>query len=164
MTTEATYSIPLHMPLNEAWMKLRDLTQAPNYVPDLTGCELHPGPIDGIGASRRVFQKSGRWLDETVTSWQEGTGFVIRLHQGEKGAPGPFRTAHFRYQLTPKGDVTELTTSMSYDLRWGPLGRLLDKLLLKKALGKAVARIAKNQKKYYETGVPSNTALLEGNR
>ncbi len=161
MTSEATSTIDIDLPLEKSWEILRDFTQAVNYVPNLTGCELHPGPEEGKGASRRVFQKNGKFLDETVTHWREKQGFVIRLHEGDGPAPAPFREACFIYKIQPKGDKTQLTTTMSYTIRFGFLGKLLDKFFVKKALDGAVNKISRNMKSYYETGVPSNKSIPE---
>ena len=117
MPSEANHSLLIQMPIEQAWENLRNFTLAPNYVPNLTGCELHPGPSEGMGASRRVFQKNDKFLDETVVRWEEGQGFVIRLHEGDKGAPAPFSNANFTYQLKRIGSTTELTIAINYDLR-----------------------------------------------
>ncbi|MGI9277327.1 MAG: SRPBCC family protein [Endozoicomonas sp.] len=156
MPSEATHRVLIQMPIEEAWENLRNFTLAPNYVPNLTGCDLHPGPSEGMGASRRVFQKNGKFLDETVVRWEEGQGFVIRLHEGDKGAPAPFNNANFTYRLKRIGSTTELTTSMSYDLRGGTAGKLFDKLLMNRVFRKVVGQIAENLKEFYETGKPTN--------
>lgn len=159
----ASHSLVIDLPADQVWSKLRDLTLAPYYVPDLIGCELHPGLQEGQGASRRVFQKSGRWLDETVCEWFEGEGFLIRLHRGGEGAPVPFREAWFRYAISAAGERTRFTASLIYQPAGGVFGRLLDRLLLRSALNKMVARIAENMKAFYETGETRNPAFLPDN-
>ena len=128
MPAIASHSVLLALPPKAAWAKLRDLSLAPQYVPGLTGCRLHPGPREGLGASRRVFRKGGQWLDESVVQWQEDVGFVLILHKASGGAPFPFREASFRYALRAEGDATRLTTQMSYSLRGG---HLVERLLAK---------------------------------
>lgn len=155
----ASHSLLIDLPSEQVWGRLRDLTLAPHYVPDLTGCQLHPGPQQGLGASRRVFQKNGRWLDETVEEWHEGEGFLIRLHRGTKGAPPPFRQAWFRYTIAPDGARTRFTASLIYRPAGGPFGRLLDRLLLRRALNKVVAQIAVNLRAFYETGETRNESF-----
>jgi hypothetical protein len=152
MPASASHSISLALSPSEAWEKLSDLTLAPHYVPGLTGCQLHPGPRLGLGASRRVLRKYGQWLDETVIDWQDGVGFVLRLHCGEAGAPFPFRTATFRYALLSDSSGTRLSTRMDYRLRGG---RLVERLLAK-AFAKVVRQVTENLKAYYETGVTQN--------
>ncbi|WP_439888353.1 SRPBCC family protein [Pseudomonas sp. MBLB4123] len=159
MTSSASHSLHIELPQEQVWDKLRDLSLAPHYVPNLTGCQLHRGPAHGQGASRRVLQKNGQWLDETVEEWREGEGFLIRLHRGAKGAPPPFRQAWFRYAIAPDGTRTRFTASLIYRPAGGLFGRLLDRLLLRRALNKVVAQIAVNLKVFYETGETQNPAF-----
>lgn len=152
MPASANHSVTLALSPSEAWDRLSDLTLAPHYVPGLTGCQLHAGPRLGLGASRRVFRKYGQWLDESVIDWQDGAGFVLRLHRGEAGAPFPFRTATFRYALLADRNGTRLSTRMDYQLRGGPLVERL----LAKAFAKVVRQVTENLKAYYETGMTQN--------
>lgn len=155
MPATASHSVLLDLNPSVAWDKLRNLRLAPHYVPGLTGCQFHPGPREGLGASRRVFRKGGQWLDESVVQWQDGVGFVLVLHKASAGAPFPFREASFSYTLHPEGEITRITTQMHYSLRGG---RLIEKLL-GKAFNNVVWQIAENLKTYYESGQTQNPAL-----
>ncbi|PPA03835.1 SRPBCC family protein [Pseudomonas sp. MWU12-2312b] len=155
MSAIASHSVVLDLPPQAAWAKLRDLSLAPHYVPGLTGCRFHPGPQEGIGASRRVLRKGGQYLDESVVKWQEGIGFALLLHKGSNGSPFPFREASFSYSLQSEGAVTRITLQMSYSLRGGRLAEWL----LAKAFDKVVLQIAENLKAYYETNRTQNPDL-----
>lgn len=162
LPAQACHNILLDLPLSRAWDKLQDLSLAAHYVPGLTACVLHPGPQTGPGASRRVLQKNGQWLDETVLQWHEEQGFVIRLHRAQKGPPLPFKQACFVYSLAAEGNATRLTTCLLYQPAGGVLGTLFDRWMLRRALNTAVAKIARNLKIYYETGIPQNRAYTPG--
>ena len=151
----ASHSVLLNLTPQAAWAKLRDLSLAPHYVPGLTGCQFHPGATEGLGASRRVLRKGGQYLDESVVQWQEGTGFVLRLHKGGNDSPFPFRQASFSYALQAEGNATRITLQMRYSLRGG---RLME-LFLGKAFNKVVRQIAGNLKAFYETGRTQNPDL-----
>jgi hypothetical protein len=99
-----------------------------------------------------VLRKGGQYLDESVVQWQEGTGFVLRLHKGSNESPFPFRQASFSYALQAEGDATRITLQMGYSLRGG---RLIEGLLAK-AFNKVVQQIAENLKAFYETGRTQN--------
>ncbi|AZD86969.1 hypothetical protein C4K14_4147 [Pseudomonas chlororaphis subsp. aureofaciens] len=152
MPAIASHSVLLNLDSAAAWAILRDLRLAPHYVPGLTGCQLHPGPENDLGASRRVFRKNGQWLDESVVQWLEAQGFVLRLHREQAGAPFPFRQAFFHYKLQAEGAGTRITTSLHYRMRGG---HLVDRLL-HKVMGKVVRQIAENLKVFYETGLTQN--------
>ena len=155
MPAIASHSVFLDLTPQAAWTKLRDLSLAPHYVPGLTGCQFHPGPTEGLGASRRVLRKGGQYLDESVMQWQEGTGFVLLLHKGSNGSPFPFREASFSYALQAEGIATRITLQMHYSLRGG---RLVE-WLLAKAFNKVVQQIAENLKAFYETGRTQNADM-----
>jgi len=158
MPAIASHSVPLDLTPQAAWTKLRDLSLAPHYVPGLTGCLFHPGPKEGLGASRRVLRKGFQYLDESVVQWQEGTGFVLLLHKGSNGSPFPFREASFSYALQAEGIATRITLQMRYSLRGGRLAEWL----LAKAFNKVVRQIAENLKAYYETGRTQNSDMAIG--
>ncbi|MGE8336461.1 SRPBCC family protein [Pseudomonas laurylsulfatiphila] len=155
MPAIASHSVFLDLTPQAAWTKLRDLSLAPHYVPGLTGCQFHPGPTEGLGASRRVLRKGGQYLDESVMQWQEGTGFVLLLHKGSNGSPFPFREASFSYALQAEGIATRITLQMHYSLRGGRLAEWL----LAKAFNKVVQQIAENLKAFYETGRTQNADM-----
>ncbi|MEH6604133.1 MAG: SRPBCC family protein [Pseudomonadales bacterium] len=153
MTNEVSYEISIDIPREEAWEKLRDISLAHNYVPGLVSTEIRTEQKEGVGASRRVFQKKD-WIDETVEEWTDGYGFLIRLHRGDK-TPPVFNKAWFRYSIADgPNDTTIFNASMTYEMPWGGIGRALDKYVLRKSLVSILRDVAVAMKSYYETGEP----------
>jgi hypothetical protein len=162
MKHEATARVVINMPREDAWNLLKDLSLAHHYVPGIARTEITTDKAEGLGASRRVYQASGKGLDETVTEWNEGHGFLIRLHKDDKGAPPPFAKAAFRYRIDDAGhDCTALTTSLMFDMRWGVAGRLLYERLLHKVFRGVIRDVALSMKQYYETGESVSPAQLK---
>lgn len=161
MDSTATHSVVIGMPRAAAWARLRDLSLAHNYVPGLVRSEITTAVGEGVGASRRVYQSPTRSIDETVTEWVDGQGFLIRLHRGERGAPAPFASATFRYWLEDQdAQHTRLTTTLAYTVRWGALGRWLDRKLLGNAVRRNVRDVAICLKDFYERRKPVDKARL----
>lgn len=153
MAAEARYSVMIDMPVGQAWEKLRDLSQAHNYVPGLTRTEMTTEARECVGASRRVYgRQSGMKveMDETVTQWRDGSGFRIRLHKGEKSAP-PFKDGWFDYSVAAEGNKTRLTCVLGFTMPGGPLAGLLE-ALLKPVITGNVRQVALGLKHWYETG------------
>ena len=101
-------------------------------------------------------------MDETVTEWSEGYGFVIRLHKGEKAAPAPFREANFRYRIEDAGHSrTALTISLIFNMRWGPVGQFLYERLLHSVFRGVIRDIAISMKQFYESGEPVSSKQLK---
>ena len=143
-----------------AWQKLSDLSQAHLYVPDLTGTEITTDTKTGVGTSRRVYSQRSP-LIETVVEWNEGSGFILKL-QNDKGdgVPPMFSRASFSYELSAESDTTtRLSNSMAFDMKWGALGNLLAKLIIK-PMQQMQDQIVYGQRLYYETGEQAQKAKV----
>jgi len=122
--------------------------------------EIVSEQTEGVGASRYVYRNAKSYIQETVTEWREGEGFLIRLHKGDKPAP-PFKEAWFRYHLADHGDEQTLfTASLGYQMPWGGLGDWLGGRMLG-FVQSTVEDVAVAMKLYYETGQPTTAAALK---
>lgn len=158
-TVSAEFEVELSMA--DAWERLRDLSRPDMYVQGLTAVELTTEQRQGVGASRRVTQGKSFKLDETVTEWQEGKGFTLRLHRGEKAAI-PLLPAHFfDYGLREAEGRVYLHNQMRYQVGLGFLGALLDKLVLRRVLRSQLRDVTLAQKIYYETGQKVTADILK---
>ncbi len=160
MSHEVTAQVLIDIPLAAAWAKLRDISLAHNYVPGIVKTVIVSDQKEGVGASRYVYRNARSYIQETVEEWQEGSGFLIRLHRGDKSAP-PFRQAWFRYTLAEAGlSRTRFTACMVYELPWGRVGDWLgDKL--SGFVQSTITDVAIAMKLYYETGQATTPAALK---
>lgn len=158
--TEAVASVVIDIPRAQAWENLQDISLAHHYVPGLVNTKIVSDHRTGVGASRYVYRSKTSYLQETVEEWNEGHGFLIRLHKGEKPAP-PFKRAWFRYQLEDESEATtRFTASLAYELPGGAFGGWLGKKM-KPFVAKTIADVAYSMKLYYETGEPTTPAALK---
>jgi len=156
----ATSNILCNLSADKAWAKLRDISTAHLYVPGLDKSKINTEKKEGVGASRRVYGKHGA-LDETVTEWNDGKGFTIRLHKGDK-PPMPFKEAHFTYRIDKIDDKRcKLTTTMIYEMPWGAFGSLLNSLLFARVVRNNIRDVVLSMKNYYETGKPTTEADMK---
>ena len=150
------------IPITESWNYLRDLSLAHNYVPGVIDTCVTTEKKEGVGTSRRVYQGKAKYINETVEEWNEGKGFLIRLHREGDGPPFPFKEAWFRYSIeSDDQDFTRLTVNLIYVMRWGKFGKILNKLLIGKFIGDRIRSIAKRIKIYYETGERVTPELMK---
>ena len=160
MSQEVSAQILIDVPLSEAWAKLRDLSLAHHYVPGIVKTVIVSAETEGVGASRYVYRNATSYIQETVDEWQEGTGFLIRLHKGDKPAL-PFRKAWFRYTLAEHGaGQTQFTASLRYEMPWGRPGNWLGAKLAP-IVRTTIADVALAMKLYYETGVPTTPTAIK---
>lgn len=160
MSETVRAKIVIDVPPSTAWGKLSDISLAHNYVPGIKKTRIVSDQAQGVGTSRYVYRSEKSFIQETVEEWQEGEGFLIRLHRGDKPAP-PFRDAWFRYALSAYGDrQTELTVQLTYEMPWGRFGRWLGKRVAG-FVQSTIADVALSMKLYYETGQPTSSAALK---
>jgi ribosome-associated toxin RatA of RatAB toxin-antitoxin module len=155
----------ISLPIEQCWQNLRDLTRARDYVPGLTDTVITTDRKEGIGASRVVAHKRFGEMDETVVEWDEGVGMTVRLHKGAKPAT-PFKEATFRYEFRPTSNPTsdhdgcEIHTSMTYELPFGLLGRVLDRLFVRRILRQSVVDSAVCLAENYQSNRPVPSSEL----
>jgi hypothetical protein len=157
MSQEVSSTVIIAMPREQAWEKLRDLSVAHHYVPGLVDTRIVTKQREGVGASRYVYRSANSYIQETVTEWTQGHGFIIKLHKGDKPAP-PFKEAWFRYQIDDASPAeTRFTASMGFTLPWGAFGAWLEKRMTG-FVDKTIADVALGMKLYYESGEPVSDA------
>ncbi len=157
-TTVSTATV-VNLPRQAVWERLRDLGKAHYYVPGLTDTRFTTEQHEGVGTSRKVYQKGMAPMDETVVEWNDGYGFLLRLHNGD-AAPLIFKEAFFAYTIEDAGNATtRFKPSLIYTLRWGLFGRLLDRLVMRRTSVKMLEKLGASFKQYYESGQPSNPAF-----
>ena len=159
MSTTVRGAAAIPLPIEACWQKMRDLSRAKDYVPGLSDCVVTTAAKEGVGASRIVTHRQFGAMNETVVAWDEGRGITLRLHKGDKPAR-PFAEAFFRYEFRPAASAPdgrsacEIHTALTYRLPFGPIGRLLDRLFLRRLFRQNVVDAAVCLAEYYRTGQP----------
>lgn len=139
----------------QAWQRLSDLGVAHNYVPGIVKTEISSSRRDGPGASRRVYSSPTKYINETITRWDEGNGYTLRLHDEHGRAPMPFKDASFSYRLlSTHKDTTTVQLVLSVAIRGGILGESLVNMLMASTIQARIDLIAKRLKDFYESEDP----------
>jgi bifunctional pyridoxal-dependent enzyme with beta-cystathionase and maltose regulon repressor activities len=154
-------SVVIDLPADQAWKILSDFSIAQHYVPNLSGTEIMSSQRFGMGAHRRAYDMDGGYVEETVIAWQEGRGFVLRLHKGEDPM-APFERVEFTYRLTAIDTRQSLmTVSMLTEMPLGVVGAKLGEWFILPVIQDALVLTAAGMKHYYETGEPATDADRE---
>ena len=159
-TVRAEFPLDIELDLNGAWQRLRDLSRAHQYVPGLTAVSFVGAQREGVGTHRRVRIRGILTMDETVTEWREGEGITLRLNRGGKGPLPPLREHFFDYGLAERDGRVWLVNRMRYEVGLGPLGTLLDRLLMHRVIDRQLRDVTLAQKIFYETGRKVTPAML----
>ena len=147
-----TASITVDISKTDAWQILQDFSLPHNYVPNLEKTEIVSESSSGLGAHRRVYNDDGSFIEETIVQWNEGTGFVIKLHKGTQ-VMSPFSFAQFRYELESLDENScRIHVSMDTKMTMGYLGLALQKWAIKPVVTDNLIAVVAGMKSYYETG------------
>ena len=129
---------------HETMALLSDASRWPEWYPGMTGIDITaPFPEEG---GRVTFKVKSAGLSmpitETVLDYQPDK---LQLLQMEGMLSG-----RARWELTPVGDGTRLTTTFDYALPGGVFGKLADALIVKRMNGKSLEQGLNNFKTLVE--------------
>lgn len=143
-----SYTTSINMPTHQAWELLKDLSVPHNYVPGVTRTEITTSQREGEGASRLVYLMGVIPMRETVTQWQQGSGFTIALALKNAPFPPPMKAGFFDYQIKSENGETVITNSLSFELSWNWLSKSVG--FISRPIVKVILwKITNNMKKYY---------------
>lgn len=128
----------------ETMALLSDASRWPDWYPGMAEIDIVV-PFPEVGGKVAFKAKSAGMsmpITETVLDYQPGK---LQLFQMEGMLSGPAR-----WELTPDGDGTRLTTTFDYVLPGGVLGKIADALIVKRMNGKSLEEGLNNFKALVE--------------
>jgi hypothetical protein len=121
-------SIRIQASPESVWRILGKLDALDQYDPGVTKSAILTGPSSGVGASRQCDLKPGGWFRERVIEWQPNEKLAFELFE----CTLPVRRLTHRYTLTPVAEGTLVQQRMEYELRFGPLGWIMDAVMVRR--------------------------------
>lgn len=121
-------SIRITAPPARVWSVLAQLDALHDYDPGVLKSALLAGPRSGLGASRQCDLRPGGWFRERVTEWEREVALTFKLI----ACTLPVKALSYRYRLVKEGDETIVHERMEYALKFGPLGKALDRLVMRR--------------------------------
>jgi hypothetical protein len=125
------HEIEAKCPPERVWLLLADLEAVQRYNPTVRRAAIEGQQRSGVGA-RRVceLQPKGRVV-ERVTHWQEQREVGLEVVESD----WPIRFMRWVTRVEPHTSAsTRITQDLEYQLKLGPVGWLLDKLMMKRKL------------------------------
>ena len=124
--------VRIRAPRELVWETLADLEGVSVWNPAIDAAECISDQRRGLGARRRCYMHPSGWMTESITEWQprEVIAFTI------DNAP-PIKAGVGRFMLSDEGDATRLRAGFEYEVRFGPLGPVIDRLLVHRQLSSA---------------------------
>lgn len=114
----------------EVWALLGDLEAVARYNPTVKTAALRGTQRIGVGAERICELVPEGRVVERVTHWEDGR--VVGLEVSESDWPIQFM--RWVTRLEAANGSTRITQDLEYKVKFGPLGWLLDNLVMRKKL------------------------------
>lgn len=148
--TRLTREVTIDAPAASVWEVLADFGAVYRYNPNVERSHSTSEAKQGVGAARHCDLIPNGTLEERIVDWTEGKSYLVDIYGGSKVPP--FKQALAQLVVRPNGHGAIVTGTLEYSLRFGPVGLLLDRLLVAPRFSKAWARLFAGLKHYVETG------------
>lgn len=155
-------TITINETTEKLWSVMRDFDNVFTWAPSVEASYGLNEKRYEVGAGRYCKLQGFGEIEEYVLEWNEGQGFVYDV------TPlGPLHNAISRWKIIPVAEhMCQLEVSFRYDIRFGPLGRLMHALIMRKKLEGSLPETLSALKLRVETGelcrphVPADTKSL----
>lgn len=127
---EITVRVPIQAQPKVAWEAIADFFHVDNFHPFVKQVDGLSKVDRGEGAIRRCNFTDGTSVVETITNWNEGKGFSVDLSEYSV----PLAWVKVRFWVEPSATTPGTTVSgitMQYQVKYGPLGWLMNQLMIK---------------------------------
>jgi hypothetical protein len=128
------------------WAALARLDALHEHDPGIRRSEVHSEQPSGLGADRRCDIAEGGWFRERVTVWRPERELEFTLYDCRL----PVRSLRHDYTLTPERGGTRIAQTQEYALKYGPIGVLLDALVVRRKWDAGVKSFFAGLKSYVE--------------
>lgn len=140
----------IRAPLERVFLFLADGENAPRWHPSIVEARRIGGTQLGAGSTVRYRARVGPldlvWVARAVV-FERNRGFRDTLVRAEKG---PLKSYELTGRFSEEGGGARVHMELSYTLGWGPLGRLLDALV-----------VSRRVRRHFEEGLRRAKELLE---
>jgi len=151
--TTLRHEIRIEAPVDAVWRAIaEDLTAVQHYNQRVSSARFLTDQREGVGATRRCELKPKGFVEERVWEWTPKRAIGLEVSASE----WPIVFMKWRTELADAGRATLVTQEMSYKLKLGPLGAVMDALMMRRKLDKGIRDVFANLKRYVEaTGSPA---------
>jgi hypothetical protein len=128
--TTIHHDVHASCPPARIWTLLADLTAVARYNPGVTRAIIDGTQTKGVGARRACELVPKGRVVERVTHWEEGRALGLEVVESN----WPIHFMRWVTRIESHDGGTRLTQSLEYSVKFGPLGWLLDRLVMKRKL------------------------------
>ena len=135
-----------------AWGAFANFGAVDEWHPYFERVEVQSENSRGVGAARLCEFGPKLAIRETVLEWDEAARRMVIEIEFVKGTPPPIRNTRAAVQVTALDRGSAITLTMDYQAKFGPLGWVLDQLLITPQYAKVFGHMLAAVKGYVEDG------------
>jgi uncharacterized protein YndB with AHSA1/START domain len=156
--SELTKRIAICAPTDKVWEVIADFENVASWAPTIVDSRSTTEVKSGVGARRVLDHKSGQVVEEVIVEWNEGHSFIYQIPNGF----WPVKSLREVWSVEPSPEGSVVVVTMDFEMQLGPLGAIMDLLILRWLMDRELALGLAGLKHHVETGevVTSETAGL----
>jgi hypothetical protein len=112
------------------WALLADLTAVERYNPGVASAAIRGAQRSGVGAVRTCELKPKGRVAERVTVWDDGAALGLEVAESD----WPIHFMRWVTRLEAADGGCRITQELEYQVKFGPLGWLLDRIVMERKL------------------------------
>ena len=128
--TTIRHEVQANCPPERVWALLSDLEAVQRYNPTVRAARVQGSCRTGVGAERACDLVPKGCVVERVTHWEDGRAVGFEVAESD----WPIHFMRWLTRVEPAGNGSRIAQSLEYQVKFGPVGWLLDKLLMKRKL------------------------------
>jgi hypothetical protein len=148
--TRFSDEIWIDAPRETVWAKIADLGAIQDYHPGVSRSYYTSEEREGVGASRHCDLLPFGEVEERIVEWRAGDSYAIEIYERKKVPP--LKNAVGRLAVTQDGAGTTVQFEIEYDLKFGLLGKLLDRLIVRPRFSKVGPAMLRGLKRHLDNG------------
>ena len=115
---------------DRVWALLSDLEAVQRYNPGVRAASIEGDRRTGVGAARVCELVPRGRVVERVTVWEDERAIGLEVAQSD----WPIHFMRWTTRLEPRTGATRITQELEYRVKFGPVGWLLDRLVMERQL------------------------------
>lgn len=119
--------VTVNAPLSVVWDVLADFGRVDEWAPYMRTCHLIGERSSGVGTRRAMRHAWGFRFEEVINEWDEHRRIAFAV----LSAPYPMNNVQETWILDSGGDGVCVRSRVTYDMRLGPFGLVLDGALVR---------------------------------
>lgn len=139
--------ITIDAPRHAVWAALADIGTIAAWHPGLIGSH-RTNDLDGLGGTRHCDISTKHSLTEQVVTFEPASAITFRI----TGSTLPFKSADIAFTLSDctQHARTEVSVSPAYTLKYGPIGKILDALTVRRSYRAGMRELLEGLKGHVE--------------